>query len=77
MVSCHAADSKPVKQEVNGTGIIPPLVFPEENIYLPCLLPLVHPMQKNNHSMHNTLLFKSHISEQNKVEYSPMQVFSN
>ncbi len=25
-VSCHTADSKPVKQEVNGTA---PLVFPE------------------------------------------------
>jgi len=28
IVSCHTADSKPVKQEVNGTGILPPLVFP-------------------------------------------------
>ncbi len=28
-VSCHSADSKPVKQEVNGTVILPPLVFPE------------------------------------------------
>jgi hypothetical protein len=27
--SCHTADSKPVKQEVNGTVILPPLVFPE------------------------------------------------
>jgi hypothetical protein len=27
-VSCHTADSKPVKQEVNGTMILPPLVFP-------------------------------------------------
>jgi hypothetical protein len=26
MVSCHTADSKPVKQEVNGTVI--PLIFP-------------------------------------------------
>jgi len=25
---CHTADSKPVKQEVNGTVILPPLVFP-------------------------------------------------
>ncbi len=29
IVSCHAADSKPVKQEVNGTVILPPLVFPD------------------------------------------------
>jgi len=28
MVSCHTADSKPVKQGVNGTVILPPLVFP-------------------------------------------------
>ena len=28
IVSCHTADSKPVKQEVNGTLILPPLVFP-------------------------------------------------
>jgi hypothetical protein len=26
--SSHTADSKPVKQEVNGTVILPPLVFP-------------------------------------------------
>jgi len=26
--SCHTADSKPVKQEVNGTMILPHLVFP-------------------------------------------------
>jgi hypothetical protein len=28
IVSCHTADSKPVKQEVNSTVILPPLVFP-------------------------------------------------
>jgi hypothetical protein len=28
IVSCHTADSKPVKQEVNGTVILPPIVFP-------------------------------------------------
>jgi len=28
IVSCHTADSKPGKQEVNGTVILPPLVFP-------------------------------------------------
>jgi hypothetical protein len=31
IVSCHTADSKPVKQEVNGTVILPPLVFPGVN----------------------------------------------
>ncbi len=30
IVSCHTADSKPVKQqEVNGTVTLPPLVFPD------------------------------------------------
>ncbi len=28
IVNCHTADSKPVKQEVNGTVILPHLVFP-------------------------------------------------
>ncbi len=28
IVSCHTADSKPVKQEVNSTEILHPLVFP-------------------------------------------------
>jgi hypothetical protein len=28
IVSSHTADSKLVKQEVNGTVILPPLVFP-------------------------------------------------
>ncbi len=28
IVSCHTADSKPVNEEVNGTVILPPLVFP-------------------------------------------------
>jgi hypothetical protein len=32
IVSSHSADSKPVKQEVNGTVILPPLVFPAEFI---------------------------------------------
>ncbi len=29
IVSCRTADSKLVKQEVNGTMILPPLVFPD------------------------------------------------
>jgi hypothetical protein len=28
IVCCHTANSNPVKQEVNGTVILPPLVFP-------------------------------------------------
>ncbi len=37
-VSCHKADSKPVKQEVNGTVILPPLVFPGLAFEEPILL---------------------------------------
>jgi hypothetical protein len=33
LVSCHTADSKPVKQVVNGTVILP-LVFPVQILYL-------------------------------------------
>jgi hypothetical protein len=33
IVSCHTADSKPVKQEVNGTVILHPLVFPALGYY--------------------------------------------
>ncbi len=32
IVSCHTADSKPVKQEVKSTVILPPLVFPGQTI---------------------------------------------
>jgi len=32
IISCHTADSKPVKQEVSSTVIVPPLVFPAYNI---------------------------------------------
>ncbi len=32
IVSCHTADSKPVKQDVNRTVILPPLVFPARGI---------------------------------------------
>jgi hypothetical protein len=30
IVSCNTADSKPVKQEINGKVIIPSLVFPAQ-----------------------------------------------
>ncbi len=33
IVSCQTADSKPVTQEVNGTVILPPLVFPDRGIF--------------------------------------------
>ncbi len=32
IVSSHTADSKPVKQEVNSTVILPPLVLPGQSL---------------------------------------------
>jgi hypothetical protein len=32
--SCHTADSNPVKQEVNGTVVLPPLVYPDATLAL-------------------------------------------
>jgi hypothetical protein len=32
IVICHTANSKPVKQEADGTVILPPLVFPSVSI---------------------------------------------
>ncbi len=34
MVSCYTTDSKPVKQEVNSTVILPPVVFPAATVGL-------------------------------------------
>ncbi len=34
IVSCHTADSEPVKQEVNGTVILPPLEFSDKDFLL-------------------------------------------
>jgi len=36
MVSSHTADSKPLKQEVNGIVILPPLVFPGTGFTYDC-----------------------------------------
>jgi hypothetical protein len=32
IASCHTADSKRAKHEVNGTVILPPLVFPDPTV---------------------------------------------
>ena len=34
IVSCHTGYSKPVKQEVNGTVILPLIVFPGACVYI-------------------------------------------
>jgi hypothetical protein len=40
IVSSHTADSKPIKQEVNGTVMLPPLVFPGSRVLIQPLLAL-------------------------------------
>jgi hypothetical protein len=34
IVTSHTADSKPVKQEVNSTAMLPPLAFPGQTLQL-------------------------------------------
>jgi hypothetical protein len=46
IVSSHTADSKPVKQEVTGAVMLPPLVFPEQMFDCSSLLSL--PIIQNN-----------------------------
>ncbi len=45
IVSSHTTDSEPVKQEVNGTVILPPLVFPGDS--LPLSLALSDPLHRS------------------------------
>jgi hypothetical protein len=40
IISCHTADSKQVKQEVNSTMILPPLVLPAQSLPHPKTLTL-------------------------------------
>jgi hypothetical protein len=47
MVSCHTADSKPVKQEVNSTVILPPLVFPGQSVSMRDYIYVVQTMMFN------------------------------
>jgi hypothetical protein len=57
IVSSHTADSKPVKQEVIGTVILPPLVFPasSQGILIPALAKVM-PLTKAMHLAMATLL---------------------
>jgi len=48
--SSHTADSKPVKQEVNGTGILPPLVFHEK------LIKRLNKLSKNSHMLQSVVI---------------------
>jgi hypothetical protein len=44
IISCLTANSKPVKQEVNGTVILPPLVFPGLGLGQSGLLTMLCPL---------------------------------
>ncbi len=51
-VSCHTADSKPVKQGVNGTVILPPLVFPAKSSKMFCCWQSESTVSYKNHIYH-------------------------
>jgi hypothetical protein len=53
-VSCHTADSKPVKQEVNGTVILPSLVFPVVSLADEIVLWVL--IQKTSSELFNNLI---------------------
>jgi hypothetical protein len=44
---CHTADFKPVKQEVNGTEILSPVVFPVPAYSSPCYYNYKHTLYSN------------------------------
>ncbi len=52
IVSCHTASSKPVKQEVNSTVILPCLLFPMEGLSTVELLVLISFDQLRLNSKH-------------------------
>jgi hypothetical protein len=75
LVSNHTADSKPVKQEVNGTVILPPLVFPRLVVTRRSIV-LIFPFHKGFpvpncflrlfqvgefYSVNNTIEYQSHV----------------
>jgi hypothetical protein len=47
IVSCQTANSKPVKQEVNGTVILPHLVFPALQAHTFKLVGFIHKLEEN------------------------------
>jgi hypothetical protein len=49
IVSCHVADPKPVKEEVNSTVILFPLVFPVHST-------VMHSGAKHNDVMHSAVM---------------------
>ncbi len=53
IVSNLLADSKPVKQEVNGTAILPPLVFPD--------LTLIYPQNSNDSNVEKVISRQSDV----------------
>jgi hypothetical protein len=60
IVSCHTADSKPVKQEVNGTVILPPLVFPgRTNGSVHVYSSILNKLIKSNYEKVNRIIFKT------------------
>jgi hypothetical protein len=60
IVSCHTADSKPVKQEVNGTIILPPFS-----------IPWYRPLKKGEYHQKNEILLDELVEEHGALPDDP------
>ncbi len=64
--SSHTADSKPVKQEVNSTMILPPLVFPAQHNGTQCNYTQCYEYQ-DNVTLHN--MYQNNETHQNNTRH--------
>jgi hypothetical protein len=71
IVSCHTADSKLVKQDVNGTVILPPLVFPALTHWEVVRLKYTYVIDKYKHSR---LFQTSQTGRQRYSDTSPLSI---
>jgi hypothetical protein len=67
IVRCYTAYSKPVKQEVNGTGMLPPLVFP--GMYV-CMFVCVSLHSPSIHQIFEIRIFKNKFPKNSKPNLS-------
>ncbi len=69
IVSCHRDDSKQVKQEVNGTVILPPLVFPA-----PALLANISLLKNISEDKHSSLSERTNTAqEKQNSRHTPLE----
>ncbi len=71
IVSCHTANSKRVKQEVKGTVILPPLVFPGQT------LRLILPICKSERKKRFYKFVPGHYQQRSRAETNQKVIFEN